>query len=240
MPRLPLQRCSKGPELGCPVLILRPEPGCSATLAAARQAGLEAYGAPLFEIVPVKWDAPDSGSIDGILLGSVNALRHGGPQLAPYLGMAAHVVGEVTAAAARTAGFAVSTIGTGGLQAVLDQLAGQKLTLLRLAGAEHVAIRTPQDIRLITRIVYGSKALPLPPAIADVLGGGGVVLLHSAVAARHFAAECDRQGIDRSGIKLATLGPRIAVAAGQGWGSVRSAHAPDDSALLALAAELCQ
>ena len=42
------------------VLVLRPEPGCSETLAAARKRGLEAISAPIFAIESVPWDAPDA------------------------------------------------------------------------------------------------------------------------------------------------------------------------------------
>ena len=141
--------------------------------------------------------------------------------------------------AAREAGFTVSSIGHGGLQGVIDGLAGQRLTLLRVAGADHVALHPPAAIRLVTRIAYESVAVPLSADMAEVLRRGAVVLLHSAAAARHFGAECDRLGLARSRVKIAVLGPRIAEAAGSGWREERSAPSPDDRALLALAAELC-
>ena len=67
-----------------------------------------------------------------------------------------------------------------------------------------------------------------------------VVALHSAEAARHFALECQRLKIDRIQIALACIGARVSEAAGTGWAKVRSAPSPDDTALLALAAEMCQ
>ena len=39
--------------------------------------------------------------------------------------------------------------------------------------------------------------------------GGAFVLLHSAAAARHFAAECERLAIDRSGVSLAALSSSV-------------------------------
>ena len=69
---------------------------------------------------------------------------------------------------------------------------------------------------------------------------GPVVLLHSAAAARHLAELCTQDGIDRATIALACLGPRIAEAAGAGWREVGVASRPDDAALLALAARMCQ
>ena len=69
-----------------PVLIIRPEPGASRTLEAAKALGLAAHGFPLFAAVPRAWDAPPVDSFDALLLGSANALRHGGPALADYIG----------------------------------------------------------------------------------------------------------------------------------------------------------
>ena len=60
------------------VVVLRPEPGASATLARAKAAGIDAVAIPLFEVVPVAWDAPDPSSVDALLLTSANAARHGG------------------------------------------------------------------------------------------------------------------------------------------------------------------
>jgi uroporphyrinogen-III synthase len=82
--------------------------------------------------------------------------------------------------------------------------------------------------------------LPLPAPLAECLGEGALVLLHSAAAARHFAAECDRLGVARGAVGLAALGPRIAAAAGEGWHGVRAAGEPREAALLALAREMCQ
>jgi uroporphyrinogen-III synthase len=71
------------------------------------------------------------------------------------------------------------------------------------------------------------------------LGEGALVLLHSAAAARHFAAECERLAVQRGAIRLAALGPRIAEAAGAGWADVRSATEANEPALLALARDMC-
>jgi len=79
----------------------------------------------------------------------------------------------------------------------------------------------------------------MPASLAETLGEGALVLLHSAVAARHFGAECDRLAIVRKSIGIAALGPRIAAAAGEGWDRVRSASEPREAALLALAREMC-
>lgn len=221
-----------------PILTLRPEPGSSATVAAGLAAGLTIEACPLFEIRPVAWEAPSPDSVDALLLGSANAVRHAGEALEAFRGKPVHAVGEATARAADTAGFAVATVGTGTLQPLIDSLP-PPLRLLRLTGVEHVPVTPQPGIAIVTRVVYDSVPLPLPDAMAACLTGGIVVLLHSAAAARHFAAECSRHGVWRSGVRLAALGPRIAAAAGEGWQEVRSAAEPREAALLALARHMC-
>ncbi|HEX7711778.1 MAG TPA: uroporphyrinogen-III synthase [Sphingomonadaceae bacterium] len=221
------------------IVAIRPEPGLSATLEAGRAAGLEIAGWPLFEYRPRDWQAPDPGQVDGLLVGSASAIRLAGPRLDRFRDKPVHAVGEATACAADRAGLRVETVGDAGLQKLLGRLATRPLRLLRLAGAEHVPLIAPEGIELETRIVYGLDMLPLPPQLADLLREGAVVLLHSAAAARHFAAECDRRGVLRAPIALAALGPRISAAAGSGWAAVRAAQTPTEAALLALARDMC-
>ena len=221
------------------VLIIRPERGASATLAAARALGLDAEAQPLFEVRPCPWDAPDPSAIDAVLLGSANAVRFAGPALSLYRGMPAHAVGALTLAAAQAEGFLPGVVGEGGLQAVIGALPPAPTRLLRLAGAEHVELDLPRHVTLETRVVYAAEPLPMPANFANKLTGSALVLLHSAAAAIHFAAECDRMEIPRDAISIAALGPRIAAAAGQGWAACRAAEKPNDPALLALAAKMC-
>lgn len=223
-----------------PLIVIRPEPGCAATCEAARGQGLAAHGFPLFAVRPLGWDAPAPDDFDALLIGSANALRHGGAALAAYAGKPAYVVGEATATAARAAGLAVIGVGRGGLQGVLERLHPGHTRLLRLAGQERVDLAPPPGVTMAERVVYASQPQAMPQALAALLAGPALVLLHSAEAARHFASACESGGIDRSRIRLATLGPRISAAAGTGWASIAAAASPDDPALLALAAELCQ
>ena len=80
-----------------PVLVLRPEPGASATAGRAHALGLDAIVAPLFEVEPVDWQAPDISGFDGLLLTSANALRFCGEQLEGLRGLQAYAIGEATA-----------------------------------------------------------------------------------------------------------------------------------------------
>lgn len=220
------------------VLTIRPEPGCSATVRVGRLAGLPIEGCPLFEIRPLAWKPPEPRKIDALLLGSANAVRHGGPGLDLFRDKPVYAVGSATAREASKAGFAVADWGKGGLQRIVNSVR-PPAKLLRLAGRERVALSPPLGVAMETRTVYESVPRPLPGQWATALSAGGLVLLHSAAAARHFASECDRCGLSRAEIALAALGSRIAAAAGEGWRIVRAAVEPREAALLALARDLC-
>lgn len=227
--------------MSAPALIaIRPEPGLSATLARAARMGMAAEGFPLFAVRPLRWDVPDAGAYDGLLLGSANAVRHAGDGVRSLGTLPAFCVGEETARAARNAGLTVSTVGRRTLQDLLADLAGEQLRLLRLAGEAHTAVTPPPGITITTQLVYAVDPMPMPNALATRLRGGAVVLLHSGEAAAHFASECDRLGLPRTGIGLAVLAPRIGAIAGTGWRAIETAEMPDDAALLALAARMCK
>ena len=223
------------------LLVVRPQPGNAATLAAAKALGLAAVGEPLFRIVATRWTPPALEDFDAVLIGSANVLRHGGEALTGCASLPAYVVGKSTAEAARKAGFEVVATGSGGLQDLVARLGqdGRK-RVLRLAGAEHVSLRIAPNTVIATAVLYEAQPLSMGSDCAALLRDGAVVLLHSTAAARHFASECKRLAIHRNAISLACLGPRIAAAAGAGWASVASAERPDDTALLALAAWMCQ
>lgn len=222
-----------------PIISIRPQPGCAATVAAGQGLGMAIAPRPLFAIEAIAWDAPDPAIIDALLIGSANALRHGGAGLAQFAGKPVFAVGQATAEAARDAGFTVAATGSGGLQGVIDFCVSPGLTLLRLSGEDHVPLVIPPQVQVVTRIVYRSQPLPIGAGLAETLRGGALVLLHSAAAARHFAGECDRLAIARGAISLAALGPRIAEAAGEGWRALASAAQPQEGDLLALASEMC-
>ena len=222
------------------LIAIRPEPGLSATLARAERMGVQVTGWPLFAVRPLPWDVPDAADYDGLLLGSANAVRHSGEGLRALAGLPAFCVGEETAKAARDGGLTVAEAGRGNLQDLLDKMAGKPLRLLRLTGQMHAPLTPPADITVTARLVYTVDTLPVPAALARQLREGAVVLLHSGVAAAHFASECDRLDLARARIGLAALAPRVAENAGTGWACVEAAEVPDDAALLAAAARMCK
>lgn len=221
------------------VIAIRAEPALAETVAAGAAIDLSIEAMPLFEVVPIPWSPPDPAKIDALLVGSANAFRHGGEGLHAFRGKPVHAVGERTADAARAGGFAVGLVGDGGLQSVMDRLA-PPLRLMRVGGEERVEIAVKQGIILTERACYSVEPRPIPGDMAARLRSGeAIVLLHSAAAARHFAAECDRASVPRSSLKLAAIGPRVADAAGTGWAQVETASSPQDDALLALARDMC-
>jgi uroporphyrinogen-III synthase len=187
----------------------------------------------------IAWKGPAADTVDALLVGSANAFRHGGSQLARYRDKPAYVVGPATAKEAASMGFRVQMAGEGGLQVLLDKVPHRPVRLLRLAGERHVEIAAPEGVDITTVQIYALHDLPMPDAMAVQLAAGATVLLHSAGAAEHFRGQCLARGLDLSRIRLAALGPRIAEAAGEGWGQVGWPDAPDSGALLDLAADMC-
>jgi uroporphyrinogen-III synthase len=116
-----------------PLVVIRPEPGCSASVGAARAARMEAHGYPLFEVSAKSWEAVSPAGFDALLIGSANVFRHGGPGLRALTALPVLAVGETTAEAARAAGFTIAATGSGGLQKLLDTLPKNCRRVLRLA-----------------------------------------------------------------------------------------------------------
>lgn len=209
------------------VLVLRPEPGASATAARARARGLEAVTVPLFEIEPVEWEVPEVGGFDGLLLTSANAVRSAGDKLETLRGLRAYAVGEATADAARDAGFNIAATGEAGVDRLLGSIE-PGLKLLHLCGEDR---RTPSDTRQAITPVVVYRAKPIEAQIP----GSGVALVHSPRAGKRLAEQVK----DRSAYAIAAISDAAAEAVGSGWKAVEVAEQPNDEALLAVAERLC-
>lgn len=213
------------------VLVLRPEPGASATVERARARGLDAATIPLFEIEPVAWQAPDANDFDGLLLTSANAVRCGGEQLFGLRGLPVHAVGAATAEAAREAGFNIASTGEAGVDRLLGSI-DPEMKLLHLAGEDRKIPEQPR--RTITAVtVYRSR----PSEDIDLSAARhSVALVHSPRAARRLA---ELIGDGKRSVTIAAISSEAADAAGSGWAAIEAAGAPNDEALLALAERLC-
>lgn len=211
------------------LLVLRPQPGADATVERARAMGLDAVAVPLFDVEPVAWEAPEAGSFDGLLLTSANAVRLGGEGLKALRGLKTYAVGEATAKDAREAGFDVAATGDSGVDRLLGSIEPD-LKLLHLCGADRREPEKPrQQITAIT--VYCAR-----PVEADLSAAkDNVALIHSPRAGRRFAELVG----ERESVTIVATSEAAAEATGDGWRHVEVAPQPNDDALLALAAGLC-
>ena len=212
------------------VLVLRPEPGATATVRRAERLGLDAIALPLFEIEPIAWKAPDPAGFDALLLSSANGVRYGGEQLQKLRGLSVRAVGEATAEAARDAGFDVASCGDAGIGELLDSTPAN-FRLVHLCG-EHRKALTGVRQQITPVPVYRAVAIA-EPEMPDC--AGTVVLIHSPRAGQRYAQLIE----ERSDITIAAISPAAAEAVGTGWEMVQTADRPNDDALLALATRLC-
>jgi uroporphyrinogen-III synthase len=211
------------------LLVLRPQPGATATVARARELGFDAFAIPLFEIERLAWQAPDPSRFDGLLLTSANSLA-AGEEMAELRQLPVYAIGEATASAAREAGLEVAAIGSGGIDDLLGSVE-PTLRLLHLCG-EHRRDPT-RHLHALTRIaVYRAKVVASPDL---ALSPGVVALIHSPRAGRRFAELVEERG----SVRIAAISAAAAEAVNDGWEVVEASPEPTDDALLALAARLC-
>jgi uroporphyrinogen-III synthase len=214
------------------LVILRPEPGASATFDKAIALGLDPFKLPLFEIERLDWSPPVSLSeFDGILITSANAVREAGEGLEQLKSLPVFAVGPATAKAAYDAGFKIAKIGRGNVATLLRNI-DPDLKLLHLAGEDRIDPRRVwQKITVLP--VYRARKVENIDASAVQ---GAVVLVHSPRGGARLAEVVT----DRSRVSIAALSKAVAAACGEGWRDVSAVARPRDSALLALAARLCE
>lgn len=213
------------------VVILRPEPGATATYDKAVEQRLNAVKLPLFEIEPILWSPPDLSAFDGLLVTSANAIRAAGAGLELLKPLPVYAVGPATAEAATEAGFEVAKVGPAQVRGLLNAI-DTDLRLLHLAGEERIDPRRAWQT-ITTLPVYRSRTIdPVDQAPIHA----SVVLVHSPRAGARLA-EIVR---DRSSVAVAAMSRAAAEACGEGWQTVSSIARPSDLALLALAARLCE
>ena len=218
------------------VVVLRPQPGADRTASRAARLGLRAIVSPLFEIDPIAWTPPDAARFDALLLTSGNAARAAGAKLAPYRSLPCYAVGEATAEAAREEGLDPAYICTAGVACVADRLAEVGLTrVLHLCGRDHRGLGSAAlEVEQIP--VYAAEAVPdLAAEARRALAGGAVALVHSPRAGARLAELVT----ERSSTAVAAISSAAAAASGGGWAAKAAAEVPTDSALLELAAKLC-
>ena len=225
-----------------PLLVLRPEPAASLTAKSAFDEGWRPIISPIFQIEPIAWATPGPQDYDALFVTSANAVRQAGKGLKRFTAMPAYAVGAATARALKAAGFTDIRTGRGDAAMMLDAAAENGVArALHLAGEDYRDVGH-DAITIDRRIVYRSAAIDRlgEKALTALREGDAVALLHSGRAAEHFAKLCDDARISRGSIAVAALAPAVLAAAGPGWRSAIAAAKPDDAALLAAAARLCQ
>jgi uroporphyrinogen-III synthase len=218
------------------LIIIRPQPGADATANRAAALGIATMVVPLFEVRPVKWDLPETGNYDALMITSANALIHGGPALQSLRDLPVLAVGTGTAEHAKARGLRIAATGSTGVSGLLEMTKAHGFcNILWLSGADHMAITPPAPVNVNRVVVYESCELPPPDALVSALNASAVIALHSPRAARLFNQVCGDLGIDKTQQSLVTLSPAIAQAAGGGWRAVAVADYPNDKALLSCA-----
>jgi uroporphyrinogen-III synthase len=217
------------------LVILRPEPGASASLERARSLGLDAMAMPLFGIHALDWAPPDPNDFDAVLATSANAFAHGGDGLGEFRDFPLYAVGAATAEAARAAGFTNVVAGSGNVDELLSSLPPE-VRLFHPCGRDRRDLGSARQ-RITSVPVYAAEVLPMPDDFAAI--ANAVVAVHSPRAGKRFAELADTAGIDRATVRIAAISEAAAAAAGTGWVDIASAAEPNDAALLELAARLC-
>lgn len=223
--------------MSLPVIVTRAEPGNAATVARARALGLDAFAMPLFAAVPLPWRAPAVEDYDALLLTSAQAVRLAGAELATLAALPVHAVGAATAAAAEAAGLTVAATGTSDAQALVDAMtSSEKPRILWLCGRDRSDLDA-HGARLVPLPCYAVDPVAPPRGWDRLIAAPAVILAHSARGAARIAALTAGR---RHALSLVAIGPAVAAAAGDGWGSVTVTERPDDAAMVTAAHALCQ
>jgi len=221
---------------GLPLIVTRPEPGNSATMARATALGFDAHAMPLFAARALPWTAPAPQDFDAMLLTSAQAVRLAGPQLSRFAPLPVYAVGAATAEAAKAAGLTLVQTGNADAQSLLDGMtSGKPARILWLCGRERSEF-DPRGLALEPVACYAVDAVEPSPAWVQLVSAPAVLLAHSARAAQRIA---DLVGPQRAHLTLVAISPAVAAAAGEGWGELAATAAPTDASMLALAHALC-
>jgi uroporphyrinogen-III synthase len=173
---------------------------------------------------------PDLATFDALLLTSANAVRRAGKLLQDLRRLPVYAVGEATAEAARETGFDIAETGEAGVDRLLSSI-DSNMGLLHLCSEDRKDLPGARQ-KITPIVVYRAREIERPNLTA---AQGCVALVHSPRAGRRLAELLD----DRTGIAIVAISQAAVDAVGAGWERVEAANAPNDDALLVLAARLC-
>lgn len=218
-----------------PLLVTRPEPGCSQTVARARALGLDARAMPLFAARPLDWSPPDPGLYDALLVTSAQAARLGGEGLAALSDMPAYAVGEASAQAARAAGLKIEAAGDSDGQTLVEAMAQKGLRRILWLSARDRSTIEVDGTQLTPLPCYAVDPIAPPSDWPENIAAPAVVALYSKRGADRLATLVDAP----KHLTLIAISSAVAEAAGSGWKEVAVASHPNDAAMLAQARALC-
>ena len=231
-------------------LVVRPEPGCAATLRAiAALEGWRGIGVPLTERQETG-AAPPEGRFDAVLLTSMAAAL----PARSFAHLPVHAIGEATARAVREAGFASVTVGARGEAAQDGAAFGRMLASIGLGRPLYpCAEERRPELETVLRDA-GVAVEPWPVYRTVIVERGGerlrkalgedivdAVLLHAPSGTRAFASVVREAGLaDRfASAAMLCLSERVAEALPDGLGGARIVPpAPEDRLLVAQLANL--
>ncbi|QEO16537.1 uroporphyrinogen-III synthase [Acetobacter vaccinii] len=226
------------------VIVTRPEPGLSETLAAVQQAGWLAHASPSLRIVARQMPAV-ARTVSAVLVTSgqaVPAVQGVVPPDMPF-----YAVGARTAARLRQVGFATVQSADGNAEALAHVLCQHRtpaqgaLMVLsgRGQGGELVHSLRGAGFRVIRRVVYDARPVScIAPVVTTALEGGqaAAVLFFSArSAASWFAALPASAQVAARAVRAIVISPVVAQAVqALGWhGVVSVAASPDAAGMMA-------
>jgi uroporphyrinogen-III synthase len=233
------------------VLVTRPHPDDETTAAGLRARGFEVLSAPMLRFEPVAFHDDSDARYSAVIVTSANALRGIEAHLSGsrLLKLPLFAVGEHTASAARSAGFADVIVANGEAAGLRDSvLASVKMkalkksaTLLYLAGADLARDLAGElgerGFTVVTHTTY--RMIPvtgLPRAVTEAFAANGIeaVLHYSRRSARAFLAAARAAGVEISALAIPQCCISDAVAAivrDAGAGRILAARSPDENAL---------
>jgi uroporphyrinogen-III synthase len=234
------------------VLVTRPHPDGEVTAKNLRARGFEVLRAPMLRFEPLPFHDDDETQYDALLATSANALRAVEPQLAGHrlLKLPLFVVGEHTAAVARSAGFSQVIAAKGDAQALLDLVLAsvkarqleKSATLLYLAGTDLARDLAGElgehGFTVSMHATYRmTPASSLPPEVCAAFVANGIeaVLHYSRRSAAAFVAAARSGGVEISALAVPQCCMSDAVAdvlREAGAAQVSVAARPDENELL--------
>ncbi|MEM9781219.1 MAG: uroporphyrinogen-III synthase [Pseudomonadota bacterium] len=203
--------------VGRPVLVVRPEPAASTTVALLGRDGVPAIACPPSVIVPNDPMPIPPADAEAVVLTSARAAEVLGDALAMHR---VYCVGDRTAAAAREAGASSVVSADGDGAALIALLRQAPETRLFHARGAHAAVDLAAALhgagkRIETGIVYTAVAedrLPAPARDALAAGRVGVIAVWSVRGAELFVAALGREAPASQAVARAAHGVAISLA----------------------------